>query len=651
MPEPIIPKNLIDWNGQLIHPIDYRRMDPSNPWFPLPRDYDRLTRDGQRQARLATLKRQNTPLDFVAAWDLFRRLYLMTTERGFFYHNFVPSPEFHYELLLYAAKYARNLAAAPRGFAKSIVIGTELPLFLALTRPYLRVALGLATDKLVEDRFEVLMTQLMENPFIRDDFGIMRPQKGAGIWNRHHLHMKNGSKISGFSVTGRKRGARPDVFILDDPEHDPDTESGASIMRDKFEVFLFKQVIPMLEKGSSIYWIGTIIGRRSFLAHACYGDDPRFEYWNRTVYAAEKEEPNENGETGVLWEGKWDKEMLDVRRKEIGEANYASEYMNKLSSEQDKVLVVDEKLNEYTVANQDEFIRSPLSSDQNVRYWCQDRQTGVWEQKTQRAGDLFNNMYRIITHDPARGLSAHHDYTCIAVLGFDKDNTMWVLDMWMGRAKELTVQRQIWKMGLKWQPKLIGIESIASQIALVDSTSTYLKQQIAETGQTLWVPRVIGVDYSRTAKDKTKAERISTLEWRFPTGRIKYPGHRKDHWPINMLYSQTENFTYDLSMLPFDDAIDTVAMGHYVIHSRGIAQKEQEPEETLEHMLGQGRRTIQGAPILGAFGTTNLTEDLLYRIIDSDHYADYNNQSGRRTLKPTRRPYVRNPISNRRRGR
>ena len=643
-------KILIPHKGRLIHPMDYREVDPGNPWFPLPRDYPELTEEGQRQARIAAVCKQDTALDFVAAWDLFRRLYLMTTERGFFYHNFVESPPFHYELIGYAGMYARNLAAAPRGFAKSVIVGTELPLFLLLTRPYIRIALGLSTDKLVEQRFEVLMTQLTENPFILGDFGTLRPQKGTGIWNRHHLHTKPGAKIEGYSVTGRKRGARPDVFILDDPEYDPESESGAVLMRDKFESFLFKQVIPMLEKGSAIYWIGTIIGRRSFLAHACYGEDTRFDYWNRTVYAAESEEVEKGETASVLWEGKWDKEMLNVRRKEIGEANYASEYMNKLSSDQDKVLVIDPKLNEYTITNDDSFLSAPLSSDYTLTYWGQDKATRVWEQRKVKSGDFFTNMYRIITHDPARGLSAHHDYTCIAVLGFDQDNTLWILDMWMGRAKELMIQRQIWRLGLKWQPKLIGIESIASQIALVDSTSTYLKQQISETGQMIWTPRVIGVDYSRSAKDKSKAERISTLEWRFPTGKIKYPAHRKEHWPINMLYSQTEDFTYDLSMLPYDDAIDSIAMAHYVVHSRGIPEQEKKPVESLEQMLMQGKRHIAGAPILGAFGSAHLTEDLLNTIIDTEPPSGYNSATrGRQPLTSTRRPHVTRHRNSRRR--
>jgi len=72
----------------IVEPINYRKvLGGDNPWYPLPKDYPELTPEGQKQARLAALRRQDTPLEFVAAWDLFRRLYLMTTEPGVFYRS------------------------------------------------------------------------------------------------------------------------------------------------------------------------------------------------------------------------------------------------------------------------------------------------------------------------------------------------------------------------------------------------------------------------------------------------------------------------------------------------------------------------------------------------------------------------------------
>jgi len=587
-----------------------------NPYWPLPADYPELSEDGKRNARLAAVSTQNTIDAFVGAWMLFRRMYLIPTEPGFFYHNYAESPPFHYDLIRFAAEYARNLVAAPRGYAKSVIIGTELPLMLMLTRPYIRIALGMATDKLIEDRFEIFNRQFQENPYIIQDFGLQRPKRGMAIWNRHHLQLLNGSKIQGFSVTGRKRGARPDLFILDDPEYDPDTEGGALVARDRFEGFLFKQIIPMLESGSGIYWIGTLIGRRSFIGHACYGDDKRFTYWNRRIYSALSEDP-QTGKTELLWGEKWDEGTLRVRREEIGEAHFMSEYMNRPGSTQDRTLRIDPLLNEYTVEH--DKPTGPLSLNSGALLKWYDS-TGV--EQRQQASEVFSKMYRIIAFDPARGLSAHHDYSCIAVMGFDRSNILWVLDMWMGRAPEAILMRNIFRLGARWRVHVIGIESVSRQIMLVDSLTTYVAAHRDELGDDArWMPRIVPVEYAGVRGGASKADRIMTLEWRFETGRIKYPAYLKNKWPFNMLYAQTEDFTYDLNLLEHDDAIDAVAMAHYIVHARGAGGNVSAvtPPKTFEQYMREGQFEWQGLPLINAFGVQGLTPEVLESIYTAHH--------------------------------
>ena len=189
-----------------------------NPYFPLPPDYGELTVDGQWQARMATLRKQDTPFDLVCAWDFFRRGYLAQTEEQVFYkRGFSESPEFHYDIVHDMGTYGRNAFAAPRGSAKSTVVAVEVNLMLALTRPFFETILALATDKLVEERFDQIMLQIEHNEMILQDFGEMKPKRGQALYNHHHLHLTNGAIIKGLSVMGRKRGGRPGMFILDDP--------------------------------------------------------------------------------------------------------------------------------------------------------------------------------------------------------------------------------------------------------------------------------------------------------------------------------------------------------------------------------------------------------------------------------------------------
>lgn len=575
-------------------------------------------------------------MQVVAAWDLFRRLYLMPTTPGFFYHDFVPSPPFHYQAIYDTAAHARNILVAPRGFAKSVIVGTELLIFLLLTRPYYRLALTLATDKLVETRFDTIIMQLTQNPYILEDFGLQKPKRGEAIWNRHYIQLKSGARMEGFSVSGRKRGARPDFLILDDPEYDPESDSATSalVMKEKFETLLFRQIIPMLEKGSAIFWIGTMINRRSFLYHACYGGDPRFHFWNRRVLKSIEPAADETSGPALLWGGKFDREFLDIRRLEIGPSAFMAEYQNDPTSEQERVLVINEKKNEYFLENYGDEV-DLLRSDEPLRYYKFSKEDRAWATVEEPVGPKFSSMFRIITFDPAKGLSQHHDYTCVAVLGFDTDNCLWVLDMWMGRAKEQVILNKLYAMGIKWLPRVLGIESSSTQIQLVDSMSTILEER-RESG---WFPRVMPVNYKGEKGEKSKDRRIATLEWRFPTGKIKYPAHLQHKWPISALYSQTRDFTYDMALLPHDDAIDAVAMSSFVVHNRGI-QSHHSPEElTIADKIRAGQVRIAGVPIISGMNANELDRDILDAMLDRKYPKGYNDDMGKQS--PRSKPIFR----------
>ncbi len=592
---------------RIIIPMEYRKAHPSNKWFPLPEDYAELTEEGKREARVAGVCRQRTPMELVAAWDLFRKLYLQPTEPGFFYHKFAPSPAFHYQAVHDVGAWARNILVAPRGFSKSTVIATELPLFLLLTRRYIRLSIGLATDRMIEERFDLIIKQLVENPYILEDFGEQKPKRGDAIWNRHNINLKErGSRLNGFSVTGRKRGMRPDFIFLDDPEYDPESASASSalVLKEKFETLLFRQILPMLEKGSSIFWVGTMISRRSFLYHACFGNDPRFEFWNRRILKSQ-EKDDETGSTQLLWDGKYDKDFLAIKKAEMGAAAFQAEYQNDPISDQERVLKIDEVMNEYSI---EEFTNSdPFISTTPVKFHRFSSVEKKWEPVSEPYNKLVSGMFRMILYDPAEGLSQHNDYSAIAVVGIDRDNCLWVLDLWMGRAKEITLQNKFYAMGLKWQPRIAGIEAVSDQVAIVDSMSTFLEGR-REGG---WIPRVVPITYASVKGDKSKPARISTLEWRFQTGKIKYPGHQRSKWPWTALYSQTTDFTYDLALLPHDDAIDVVAMSSFVVHGRGVKGPQTVKEPTFIQQIKAGQVKISGIPILSGMNPNDLDRETL----------------------------------------
>jgi hypothetical protein len=599
-----------------LRPWEYKLLEPNNPWYPLPADYPDLSEDGQREARIAAVCRQRTPLEFVAAWDTFRRLYFMTTPEGFFYHKLAPSPEFHYEMICDVGTYGRNVFAAPRGFAKSIVIGTELPVFLDLTRSRIRLVLCMATDKLIEGRFEKLAQQLTENKQILADFGDQRPVRGQGIWNKHHLTLRNGSTTQGFSVTGRKRGARPDLFILDDPEYDdsPNSETGGLISREKFENFLFQQVVPMLEKGSGVVWIGTVIGKQSFLSYALTGNDSRFDYWNKKHYRSGDPDSEDPQRRRLLWPTNWDANTLRIRKQEIGPEAYAKEYMNEAGSGTERTLILDPRKNHYLVETPDEiYEQNPLQSISRITTNHMQPDKGwKWIPLSVEARQLFSRFFILITVDSAKTVSIHSDFSCVLVSAFDSDNCLWLLDMWLGRCSHEQLLNHIFRLGFKWQARVIGIESCSTQVAVLESCRTMLSERKISG----WDPHVVPVDYQQTNDRTKKAQRIATLEWRFSRGKIKLPAHLLGSWPWQELVAEINDFTYDLSMLAHDDALDTVAMNHYVVHGRGANEVPPPPRQSLSQKIAAGDVYVTGSiSRLSGMNASEFTPDLVEAIV------------------------------------
>ena len=580
------------------------------PIWPLPGDYEELNLDAQKQARLAVLHNQSTPFDLVVAWDFFRRCYLAGMGKLFYKNGFEESPDFHYSMIYDLGEHGRNAYAAPRGSAKSTVIGIEAPLLLALTRPHYEMTLGLATDRLAEERFDKLMQQFIENELILQDFGEMKPPRGHKIWNHHQLSLSNGAIIKGLSVMGKKRGGRPRLFILDDPENDPDSDSQAAAQAvvEKFEMIMFRQIIPMLESGSSIFWVGTLINRRSFLYHATSSDDPRFDFWNRKTLKAIEYDKDDPKTVYVLWPEKWPKEVLEARRDEIGPSAFASEYCNEPVSEQDRILVIDPRKNEYSVEGEFDW-NNPLTHTGNIKWSERYMEPGrrVYKDYEKPYKELVLPMYRILLFDYGSGMSQYNDYSCILILGFDTTNTLWILDMWLGRAKDATLLRLIYEKGLAWRPRVLGIEAVSIQMSFAEAVKEYIEEMEQKISQP-WRARVFPITYPARV---SKSQRISGMEWRYRPGRIKYPAHLAGKWPYDQLYQQTEDFTPDLALLPHDDAIDTLSMCQYVVKNRGGKFTKEKGKPSLLERIRRNLPIIKGTPLLSGISSQDITSEML----------------------------------------
>ena len=167
-------------------------------------------------------------------------------------------------------------------------------------------------------------------------------------------------------------------------------------------------------------------------------------------------------------------------------------------------------------------------------------------------------------------------------------------------------------MARSWSVRAVGIEAFGKQESLVDSMQEYVQDFVEKMSRvsidtnTGWVPRIIPI---RPPARLSKGDRIAELEWRFQAGKIKYPRHRRHEWPMSALYEQTENFTRDLALLRFDDAIDCVGLSNYLLHTKGARRPKDPPKKSLLHELRTQTPAAPGLPLLSGMSGGNMTQE------------------------------------------
>jgi hypothetical protein len=557
----------------------------ANPLYPLPPDYESLSAAGQREARLALVSDHLTPYRLTMAWLFFRRYYLWGIPEEYdhirFYKSWVESPPFHSRMVYDMGRYALNAVVAPRGFSKSTIIALEIPTLLLLTRRgRFAINLGLSTERLMERTVGEIRRQLEENPLLRADFGVVKPRRTKGKWSDSALELVNGNSLFGLPIMGKKRGLRPNLFIFDDPEFDKDNQASQEALINMFDIILTKQVLPMLKTGCGVYWIGTLVSRKSFLYKIFSGEDARFEGWNRVLYAACRKVKDRY--LDLLWPQGADEDFLRNMELLIGSANFASEFLGAPPSHTDRLLQVDKDLNTYTVEGVKSYdalqTMDPFDEESEVKVrFAMKRKSSVvvatadelqrldeeppivW--KTEKYDRWVSRLMRILFIDYALSVSRYSDYTSMLVCGMCKDDIVWPLDLQVGRWDPAVVNDRAMAMAEKWRVHMICPESVAVQYALAESLRNKVKMQEGEKFRHSC--SVVLLDYG--GRKISKADRIAGLQKFFNARRIKLPFGQlfMESWSWRQLYQQINDFTLDLSLLDHDDAIDTLAMFQY----------------------------------------------------------------------------------------
>ena len=419
----------------------------------------------------------------------------------------------------------RCLAVAePRDFGKSTKLMAAV--LWSILLGYKRFVIYIS--KSYEDAVKYLAPMRLElenNKLLRAVYGNQRSAK----WTEGEMELNLGAKIlargRGQSIRGLKyMQYRPDLIVLDDI--DDENSVASDEIRRKTEQWFDSAVMPAIDPtNGSLINIGTVLHMDSLIAKHVGRDCDKYGNFSPHVYKAlnEKEES--------IWPEKFSTQML-LEEKKRNPYSFAQERMN-------------EPIPIGSGMFKREFFRYFRFVDGKVV--CEDSKGKVsW-----KLSDL--NIY--LTYDLAVTAKEYSDWTVGAVVGISPDSELFVLEYLRNQYEDPDkIIEDIFALKSKWNPKLVGIESVAFQRWLIINLNKEMKK------------RNDFLMLTELKADTDKTRRISQLQPRFANGSVFIQNTMGD--------LETELVTFPVGV--HDDIADALA---YVLQIMQVPQTHKRQEE------------------------------------------------------------------------
>lgn len=618
------------------------RIPFSSPLYPLPEDYDSLTAEGQRLARVNACRQWIVPLPHVddraraligSTW-FFDRYYLHPDpdddfDPGFYDMKPLPTPQIHWDLSRQWASGRLNVAIAPRGSAKSTHFNKDNILRL-VSHPAYSIVQATSTHDNAQHTGQLIRGQCHHNPRINDDFGPEPEFRGSGLKPRRgdrpsgvqYFYLNNGSWFRCLSAESRIRSVRPRRFRFDDPEYDNKKTTSHSVVREYMDRLLFKVAIPTTMRANcGLDWVGTFVSRRHFLWHAMSvistneghrALDSRFDHWNRLFIPAATEDPLTGALTSV-WPEMWpvdDDHKLPgfesstslARWREImGVAAFNNEMLGRPGDSDDAFFHLNQDLkgqHAYWYENHDTLLDTDPRSSSTLICWT----TSSGDTVKTKLSDFLASSFLFCTVDTAYTEHITSDRRVVHLLALTRDNILISLDLWSDRKPDSVLVDTSFRLCSLWRCPLIYVEVVRESFALYHRYRQVVVSRLSEN---------MGLSFSPTIRDirpgmMDKSAKIATLDTRFEHGLIKLPlWRRSSHDAYRRLFEQIDTFSpsADNGGLEKDDEIDTLSMVLQVLKSKGrptISEESSALDPISE--LRRGNTHIPGTNIAYATG-------------------------------------------------
>jgi len=333
-----------------------------------------------------------------------------------------PSAQFHWELfqMVQQEKIGKRIAiAAPRGHAKSTILSLIFPLWCIIAEKKCFIIIVSDTISQAVLHLSAIINELEQNEKLREDFGNL---VGKEKWTEAEILTTNGirtvAKGTGSKLRGlRNFAVRPDLIICDDLEND---ELVSTLeQRKKIYRWFTRALINTMDSEGDIVVIGTIIHYDSLLTKLL-----KKSGWESRIYRAIQDDRT------PLWPDKWDLQILQQRKQEIGTLAFNCEYMN-------------------NPADPDTQIFQPQ--------WFRFYQPGDIE-------NLDLSIYGAL--DPALSQHERADYSAFITIGIAEDSRIFVLDADLCRLSPRAVIEKLFNKFCRFHHLLIALETVAFQDVL-----------------------------------------------------------------------------------------------------------------------------------------------------------------------------------------
>ena len=220
------------------------------------------------------------------------------------------------------------VVAAPREFAKTTItsFGYVLHQICHGLRHFIIIASD--TEDLASDLSGYLYLEMLHNERLKCDFGELV---------RDHWAVDDFVTLTDVRLKARGRGQRlrglkhkqhrPDLIILDDVENDQQAKSPDLVK--KLLSWITSAVYPAIEASGSLFWIGTILARKSALYTAIHSEEEPWRHWTRRIYRALNEDPGrQDGAPTSLWPARHPVPTLLEQKRLMGSLAFNREKQN-----------------------------------------------------------------------------------------------------------------------------------------------------------------------------------------------------------------------------------------------------------------------------------------------------------------------------------